>query len=121
VRTLFVIAMAPLLLSGALASSMPTLDVRSLCRDVRSLALPEDQGLAYESCLQDEQTAREQLQQRWTQFTADARDSCGEVSEGMRASYVEMLTCLEMETESDLGVGATPRIGRSPSLPNRRP
>jgi hypothetical protein len=42
--------------------------------------------------------------------------------EGMRLSYLEMLTCLEMESGAELGGEETPqpRIGRSPAPQNRR-
>lgn len=111
--------MTPLLLLLALATSMPTPDIQNICRDVRSLALPEDQAHAYEGCLRDEQAAREQLQQKWTKFPADARASCTLELKGLPPSYVEMLTCLEMETGGFLGPVKPPQgpAGPSPSTP----
>ena len=52
------------------------------------------------SCAADEAQARNRLQEEWSQFPPGVRSQCAQES-GMDgiASYVELLTCLEMETE----------------------
>jgi hypothetical protein len=48
-------------------------------------------------CQQDEAAALEQLRARWTQFIGADKSSCvGAATIGGVASYVELLTCLEM-------------------------
>jgi hypothetical protein len=51
-------------------------------------------------CATDESQARDTLQKEWVQFTASAKAQCyGEASADNTPSYVEMLTCLEMERD----------------------
>lgn len=51
-------------------------------------------------CAEDEIQARDQLHAEWTQFSPSARLECiGEASIGGIPSYVEFLTCLEMERD----------------------
>src|SRR6202044_358985 len=90
-----------------LAISVPSVDPHKICQDSRNAALPEDKANAYDSCVHDEQAAREQLQQKWTQFSATARATCVEPQASM-TSYVEMLTCLEMESGGNFATGKIP-------------
>ena len=51
-------------------------------------------------CADDETLARNQLQTEWTQFSAGAKTQCNqETSMDGTPSYVEFLTCLEMERD----------------------
>jgi hypothetical protein len=51
-------------------------------------------------CADDEATARDQLQSEWIQFSARAKIQCNqETSIDGTPSYVEFLTCLEMERD----------------------
>jgi hypothetical protein len=51
-------------------------------------------------CVDDETQAHGQLQTEWTQFTPSARSQCiQETSMDGTPSYVEFLTCLEMERD----------------------
>ena len=53
-----------------------------------------------ERCAGDETQARNQLQTEWTQFSASAKTQCnGETTADGTPSYVELLTCLEMERD----------------------
>lgn len=51
-------------------------------------------------CVDDEQQARNQLQTDWIQFSPSAKVQCNEEAsiDGI-PSYVEFLTCLEMERD----------------------
>jgi NAD-dependent SIR2 family protein deacetylase len=52
-------------------------------------------------CTEDESQARNQLQTEWTQFTSDARRLCmQETNMDGTPSYVEFVTCLEMERDA---------------------
>ena len=51
-------------------------------------------------CAADETQARDQLQTEWTQFTPGAKTECyAETNTDSTPSYVEFLTCLEMERD----------------------
>jgi hypothetical protein len=53
-------------------------------------------------CSQDEAAALEQLKANWTQFTGVDRSTCLSVATVAGfASYVELLTCLEMAREAN--------------------
>ncbi len=98
-----------LILLVALASSVPTIDIAGTCREAQSAALPEDRKAAYESCLRDEQDARDKLKQSWSRYSAAAHFDCAETG-GFSLSYVELLTCLEMQPGGSLsiqGLGAS--------------
>lgn len=105
--------MAPLLFLIALAASVPTANIPSICKSVREGASPERKAAAYEGCVHAEQTARDQLQERWSQFSASAHSICAR-SEAFSFSYVEMLTCLEMQTDGNIGKSQSPPASGSP-------
>jgi hypothetical protein len=52
-------------------------------------------------CTRDEAAALRQLQEAWTQYAgADRKDCTAEATTGDFASYVELLTCLEMARDA---------------------
>jgi hypothetical protein len=108
--------MTPVLFLVALAASIPTSNLDSICQSAKVGALPEDQPKAFQACIQDEQTAKDQLRQKWGQFSTTARETCAETP-GVAFSYVELLTCLEMQKGSDFGAGKSqqPSITTAPS------
>ena len=99
----------------ALGNSLPTASIESICRDAQSAALPESKAAAYQSCLQDERAARDQLRQKWAHYLAEARASCAEPSQGVAISYVELQTCLDMQSGGSLA-RPVPGLGGAPSL-----
>ena len=53
-----------------------------------------------ERCASDENQARDQVQKEWTQFSPSAKAQCyEETNTDSTPSYVEFLTCLEMERD----------------------
>ena len=108
--------MTPVLMVMLLAASVPNVDPQKICQNARTAALPEDKASAFDSCVHDEQAAREQLQQKWSKFSASARATCAEPQASM-TSYVEMLTCLEMQSGSDFAIGKPP----APDVPAPSP
>jgi len=53
-----------------------------------------------ERCAGEERQARDQVQKEWTEFSASAKNQCiEETSTDSTPSYVEFLTCLEMERD----------------------
>ena len=84
--------------SAAYAADVPTLDVSRTCRPIagdRSMAIDTDR------CLKTERAAREQLVREWTNFPAADRRQCIQTATmGGLPSYVELITCLEMERDA---------------------
>jgi hypothetical protein len=79
----------------AVADTVPKFDIARECRSEGGP--PEVQ----QRCAADEAQARDQLPKEWAQFTPRARVQCdGEASSDGTASYVEFLTCLEMERDA---------------------
>jgi hypothetical protein len=76
------------------ADTTPNFDI---ARECRSEGGSQDM---LKRCADDETQAREQLQKEWAQFTPANKVQCNEETNvDGSASYVEMLTCLEMEKE----------------------
>lgn len=77
------------------AEEVPRFSIKAMCGEAPSLgqsAQSTDQG-----CMHDETLARTQLEQQWSGFKAQRRESCiQEVSIGGPPSYVALLTCLQM-------------------------
>jgi hypothetical protein len=101
--------MAPVALLVALAAFMPTSSLDNVCQGAKVGSLPEDQVSAFQVCVLDERAARDELQRKWGHFSANMRETCAEPG-GVTFSYVELLTCLEMQPGSDLADSSTPRI-----------
>jgi hypothetical protein len=76
-----------------IADSVPKYDIAQECRSAGGQE-------AQKRCVDDETQARGQLQTEWVQFTARAKTQCNEeTSVDGTASYVELLTCLEMDRD----------------------
>jgi hypothetical protein len=76
------------------ADAMPKLDIARECKFEGGIQPTQ------ESCASDETQARNQLQTEWNQFGPDAKKQCYEESTTDNiSSYVELLTCLEMERD----------------------
>jgi hypothetical protein len=92
------IAIAVLLLglpAAALGDGPPRLDVNPSCEAAARVAVSK--GRDKDSCLADEQTARDLLTKGWASYNATHKTQCiGNVKTGGPASYVELLACLEV-------------------------
>jgi hypothetical protein len=94
------IATAVLLLglsaAAAFADSPPMLDVTPSC-DAAARGANISAGRDKESCLSDERVAKDKLIKDWSDFNAADKVQCvGSVRTGGPASYVELLSCLEV-------------------------
>jgi hypothetical protein len=81
---------------AAVADEAPTFDVRKSCH----ADIQVDPGVSnVTACLADEQKAREVLVGKWTQFAPDSKAMCTQLVNDIAGtqSYVELLTCLEVE------------------------
>jgi hypothetical protein len=110
----------------ALAGAPPAVDAARVCRNAQASALPEDAKVAFDSCVRDEQAAREKLAARWTHYSATARSACLGDGGGVPASNVELWTCLEMQPGGSLSLQSSdnetvPADGWSPLPPHAQP
>jgi hypothetical protein len=93
------IALAPATAAAAPAPQPPALDVTPLCRAVAQKTAPVD-GY-FRICMEREERAREELRAQWIQFDPRDRSHCLQLSRlGGLASYVDLLTCLELARDA---------------------
>ena len=81
------------------AADVPKLNIEPSCKTagVEGMAL----GRTKESCLNDENGAKDQLVKDWGTFSAADKSHClSMVSTGGSPSYVELLSCLEMSRDA---------------------
>ena len=96
---------------------VPYLDVKTSCSDAQKFSSGSgDKDTAFKGCMQDESNAKTELAKRWSQFKAKDKQDCVEQSRNPSPSYVEVLTCLEMDSgsmqnASPVNGKAVPQIG----------
>ena len=74
------------------ADRVPAVDIAKTCR-IEAGSAEQD----YAACVTDEETARGQLTEQWTTFSATDKGNCVQSTTGRYLpSYVELITCLEM-------------------------
>jgi hypothetical protein len=108
-------------IASAAPASVPTIDIATTCREseraITSIFGPGTQQ-TFDSCMKQEQEAREQIVKNWGSFPAGGRQRCVNTT-GYMPSYVEWLTCLEMEQSVEAlrksGPAATNPIGGTPT------
>jgi hypothetical protein len=88
--------MLVMFLLAALGASIPQADINKICEGAKVGALPADRVSALRSCIGDETSARDQIKREWNRFTVADRSNCAPTPT-MEFSYVELLTCLEMQ------------------------
>jgi hypothetical protein len=77
------------------AGGAPTLQVGPSCEAAARGAIVL--GRNKEACLADETTAQDTLKQNWSKYVASDKSDClGMVTTGGPASYVELLSCVEI-------------------------
>jgi hypothetical protein len=76
------------------ADAVPKFDIAKECR------FEGGSQDMQQRCATDEAQARDQVQKEWSQFSASSKTQCNEeTSTDSTPSYVEFLTCLEMERD----------------------
>jgi hypothetical protein len=94
----------------AVSDTVPRFDIVRECR------FEGGSTVGFDRCQQDEAAALEQLRATWTQFIGADKSSCvGAATIGGFASYVELLTCLEMARDV-AGADDSPRGPTNPQL-----
>jgi hypothetical protein len=98
---LFCLSLATPGVASAASNGVPTVDIAITCRTSEK-ALIAIFGASYQqtfdSCMTSENDARAQIVKNWSSFPAGARQRCVNTT-GYMPSYVEWLTCLEMEKQ----------------------
>ena len=114
-----------LLTAIAFADSPPKLNVGPSCNAAARGAIVI--GRDKEACMGDERAAQDTLNQNWSKYNAADKTQCiGNVKTGGPASYVELLSCLEImrdaksirETDPGMQVDKT---STPPARHRRRP
>ena len=116
--------MIAVLMLIALTGAPPAVDAAKVCHDAQASALPEDAKVAFDSCVRDEQAARDKLATRWPHYSAAARSACLGDGGGVAASNVELWTCFEMQPGGSLSLQSSDNAaapGLSPAPPHAQP
>jgi hypothetical protein len=96
----------------AISDTPPRFDIAKECR------FESESSKAFDRCARDEGDALKQLETEWPQFVRADRTTCEvEATVAGFASYVELLTCLEMAR--DIGNDKT-NPGRPSATPSTR-
>ena len=86
---------------GTTQAQVPQIDINQTCRSAAAAMVILMGGSTsqrdFDICLDSEQKAREQIGKDWSTYAADDRTQCLQ-SQVYLPSYIEWLTCLEMET-----------------------
>lgn len=93
------IAMLGSQLVTPVSDRVPNLNVEATCK--ASVAADKAMGLvlaqSYDDCMRDENAAQQQLATVWLANSSELRTRCeGEATAAGSASYVDLLTCLQM-------------------------
>ena len=100
--SIFILALASALANAPLtaraADVVPRFDVEKNCK--AEIADTGGVGETLASCMNDEQQARKELSEHWGEYANDDKRACiGETTSAGMASYVELVTCLEMASD----------------------
>ena len=105
-----------------ISDTIPKLNVEATCRG--SVEADKAMGLdlpqSFDKCMSDENSARQQLGPIWSSYSSAVRAQCeGEATDVSEASYVDLLTCLQM-TDGSVTTSATSLTGatRKKKAPN---
>jgi hypothetical protein len=107
---LFCLSLATPGVASAASSGVPTVDIAITCRTSEkaliAIFVAETQQ-TFEICMQSENQARAEIVKNWQSYPAGGRQRCVNAT-GHMPSYVEWLTCLELEQQvNELRKGAT--------------
>jgi hypothetical protein len=102
----------------ALADGPPKLNVSPSCDAAARGAIVA--GRDKEACMGDERTAQDTLKQNWSKYSGADKTQCvGNVLTGGPASYVELLSCLEIMRDSKAIRESDPLVSPDPATPHQ--
>jgi hypothetical protein len=85
------------------AAQLPKFNIAATCRAAQPLTGDKS---VFQSCVSEETAARSKLAKSWSTFKPSSRTSCAEEAQtGGTPSYVDMLTCLQLDKDA----GALPQ------------
>ncbi|MBV8765028.1 MAG: hypothetical protein JO137_10815 [Hyphomicrobiales bacterium] len=83
---------------GPALKALPKLDIKGTCRRAQPLT---GQQSAYQGCINDETDAQRELSRTWFDFKPGPRSTCTQETHiGGAPSYVELLTCLQLDKQA---------------------
>jgi hypothetical protein len=110
-RTLVCVSAFSVLGSAASAQQLPRFNIEATCRTAQALTAEDRDPV--QGCMRDEADAERQLQAIWSGASAAHRQTCAaETQVAGPPSYVEVLTCLQMQQGT--ASTAPPRRRRQP-------
>ena len=104
---------------GPALKALPKLDVKATCRRAQPLS-----GLqtSYQGCLNDETDAQRELSRTWFDFKPGPRSTCTRVTNiGGAPSYVEVLTCLQLDKQAGEAIIENKKQLNMPQTPSEPP
>src|ERR1700730_14228610 len=84
----------------AVAAQPPRFNIKATCRQAQPLSGSGDKSV-YQGCVDSEVEAQKQLYKIWQTFKPSSQRSCAsETQIGGAPSYVDLLTCLQLDKEA---------------------
>jgi Zn-dependent oligopeptidase len=86
---------------AAADETIPKLDIEPSCHF--QAAMQSDKQVGFERCMEQEQSAKVQLEKTWAQYDLEDRAQCLDMTNelgGDSASYVEVLECVVMSADA---------------------
>jgi hypothetical protein len=100
IRLTAILALVLAQFTVAAAAGLPRFNIRATCRQAQPLLGSGDKDV-YQGCMDSEVQARERLAKSWLSFKNGSRKNCvGETQIGGVPSYVDLLSCLQLEKEA---------------------
>jgi hypothetical protein len=111
---------ASFVLAAALAASFPNIDIHKECLAAEVAAVPDKRASVLESCVAEERKAKTVISQKWSDFSLSARQTCAEANGRYQYSYVELMTCLQVQSGVNLdGDLLSKTFGPMPAAPSK--
>jgi hypothetical protein len=102
----------------AVAAQPPVLDVKATCRRAQPISIGDVS--AYQSCMNDELAAQQELIKKWSTFKPGPQGICTQSTKnGGAPSYVELITCLELDKQAAEAVIENRKALKVLPLPSR--
>lgn len=94
-----------------ISDRVPSLNVEALCKETsavdKAMALSEAQNVS--DCMRDELAAQQQLSELWGNAPGSVREQCErEATVAGVASYVDLLTCVQMSPDMTTSLTSSP-------------
>jgi hypothetical protein len=87
--------------AAAADEHIPKLNIEPSCR--YQAAMQSDKKVGFEKCMEQEQSAKVELEKNWSKFALEDRAHCLDMTNelgGTNASYVEVLECAIMSRDA---------------------